>query len=140
MEKLCNTLMQYDIEKGSMPKNVMILIMWSFLFRPKYGYSETFDAFHTRITTTMVVPAKFFWLPLESLQSYLILVWKASKVPKIRKDHMISQFQLSFHNPGCCPFENFSMFGSITGCVLRCPINYVTNHCKRDHLKDLHKW
>jgi hypothetical protein len=33
-----------------------------------------------------------------------------------------------------------SMFGSIIGCVLRCPrINYVTNHCKMDYLKDLCK-
>ena len=32
-----------------------------------------------------------------------------------------SKFQLSFLCPGCCPFGNFSMFGSTIGCVLNCP-------------------
>jgi hypothetical protein len=114
MEKLCNTFMKYDIEKGTMPKNVMILITWSFLYRPKYGYSETFDTFHTRKTTRMVVPAKLFDCHYSRFKAILSLCERLWKFPKFRKTTWIRSFNFHFTTQDVILLT----FGSIIGCEI----------------------
>jgi hypothetical protein len=94
------------------------------LRKPFFSLHNMLGNFHTRITTRMVFPAKFSDRHSSRFRAIFTLYERCRKFP----NSLIVSRMLSFFN--------FSMFGSIIRCVLRCPrINDVTNHCKKDYLK-----